>query len=63
MIPLVCAPAALMACEPLRIEVPDLVTADAAAELAIAQKESWNECAVRHDALILCVKIRKEKSN
>lgn len=60
-VPLVCAPAALQQCAPLQIEVPAVVVADAAGEIAIALKLALDECSARHSALIDCVKNHGKK--
>lgn len=55
-VPVVCAPEALQACQPVRYALPDgEITADQAAAIAIAERKAWCECATRHTALRNCV--------
>ena len=61
-VPVVCAPEALQACQPVRYALPDGdITADQAAAIAIAERKAWCECATRHQAILNCVSAHNGK--
>lgn len=55
-VPVVCAPEAMQACQPVQYALPEGdITADQAAAIAIAERAAWCECATRQAALRNCV--------